>query len=321
MPKFLDAPSWYGEEGDLLFAGGYKEIDCSASGGTNIYLMDLAEGEYRLVNNSLSTTKKTVTFWLGTSDHPGSTSIKNSSVDFSSKRILDFFTFKLTKKPAATSGGYINRSAIFNGFRLLGASNTGSILASGNYSWIVSAFGYEEKCNFSLSYGVNDYSSSALCYSKSITSINGYYHGDEVTNMSIYVADNAGIAGQLLMSNGSSNAPTWQGGPVAHYIRVALPVPNSGNLYFTFFDHDATAITTSNANNRFDFATARILPASGTIRIGSDYAIITHIQLFAGSFNVYGVSFSGGSITSDNYSKSYGVNEISTISDSVLSIY
>ena len=137
---------------------------------------------------------------------------------------------------------------------------------------------------------------------------------------SIYAPTSAGIDGYILTSNGSG-APSWVAGPVAHYIRVALPVPNSGNLYFTFFDHDATAITTTNVNNRLDFATSRILPASGTIRIGADYAIITNVQLFAGNFTVYGVSFSGGTITADNYSKSYGVNELDIISDSVLSFY
>ena len=93
MPKFLDTPSWYGDDGDLLFASGYKEIDCSASRIINIYLMDLPEGRYKLTDSSLSSTNKTVIFWFGTSDMPGTVSIKNSSVNFKAKRVLSFFSF------------------------------------------------------------------------------------------------------------------------------------------------------------------------------------------------------------------------------------
>lgn len=136
-----------------------------------------------------------------------------------------------------------------------------------------------------------------------------------------YAPTTGGITGQILTSQGVTSAPSWVTGPVAHYIKVKLPMPNSGNLYFTFFDHDTTKITETNVNNRLDFSTSRMLPASGTIRVGPDYAIITNVSLFSDSFTAYGVSFSGGTITSDNYLRIYGVNEVDAISDSVLPLY
>ena len=206
MPKFLDTPSWYGDDGDLLFASGYKEIDCSASGTINIYLMDLPEGRYKLTDSSLSSTNKTVIFWFGTSDMPGTVSIKNSSVNFKAKRVLSFFSFELDKKSEPTDDP-INRTVLFKNFRLGGTSNTGSILPTGEYTWLVFCNGGEENSSFTISLS-SSYGVSVLCYSNTFTAINGYYN-NHYEMSSIYAPTSAGIDGYILTSNGSG-APQWE---------------------------------------------------------------------------------------------------------------
>ena len=297
MPKFLDAPSWYNVDGLETKANGVVFVNVATLDETTHNLYEKPDGIYVYECTSGSglslkiyaTNNVYLNFWCT----PGMQPIVVQKIQCVQTHVWEYYIDGYSHAAAQTGSPYSTSSGAITLMSGAGSGINGSIVR-------VSSNGMVTIYN-QLFYGLNN------------------QYG--VQNTKFYAPTTGGTSGQILTSRGTNSAPSWVTCPVAHYIEVDLPTPNSGNLYFTFFDHDTTSISETNANDRLDFATTRLLPASGTIRIGTDYAIITHVQLFAGSFTAYGVSFSGGTITADNYSRRYGINEIDAISDSVLSLY
>lgn len=300
MPKFLDAPSWYDTNGNILSAEGRyvinltsEDFDIQSSAGTaraTVNISNLPYGTKGVIYSPSET--------LATMQYIEITASSNQTVDLE-------FSYSMTTFPYTSYGIFFtisHQTVDMNGKTIIFENATINQFESGSYVRL-----YPSIIPNPVEVVANGITGTVLPMATGVKV--GYFNGNtsNYSNVNFYAPTTSGSSGQLLQSSGAG-APTWMAnGEEGQFLRMGSTMP----IWDSFTETYCGRLAASSWTSSTQFGLTTILPSSPSfvIVIGGSFQLNSMASLgswfMAGRVgnNVY-IASSDGTVQSTSTSSS-----------------